>query len=69
MTDKFSTVRFLARHEIGTSERIMLERWHKKLHTITRPGGASNKALGISDVTHFKIEQIRVNKYLKNLPL
>lgn len=63
----FSTVRFLARHEIGMSEIVMLERWYKKLESITKVGGGINKAIGVADTTHFVIEQRRVNKFLKNL--
>lgn len=65
----FSTVRFLARHEIGMQERVMMERWNKKLTSITKVGGGNNKALGIADTTHFVIEQIRVNKFLKNISI
>lgn len=63
----FSTVRFLARHEIGMSEIVMLERWYKKLESITKVGSGINKAIGVADTTHFVIEQRRVNKFLKNL--
>lgn len=67
MNKPFSTVRFLARHEIGMGEIAQLEQWHKKLTSITKVGGGINKALGIADTTHFVIEQRKVTKFLRNI--
>ena len=63
----FSTVNYLARHEIGMAEILMVENWDKKLTSITKVGGGINKALGIADTTHFVIEQRKVKKWLRGV--
>lgn len=65
MTD--SKVNFLARHEIGLKEIVIMERWRDRLKAIVRPGGDTNKRLGISDTRHFEVELKRVEKWLRNI--
>jgi hypothetical protein len=60
----FSTVNYLARHEIGMAQVDMVTKWRDTLVKIVQPG--YNRRTDISDTRHFEVELKRVNRWLRN---
>jgi hypothetical protein len=61
----FSTVNYLARHEVGMSQVDMVIKWRDTLVKVVQPG--YNRRTDISDTRHFEVELRRVNRWLRNI--